>query len=244
MATNISVVIPAYNAEKYISSAINSVLIQNIPSIEIIVVDDGSTDKTGEIVAKYGERIRYVYQNNAGPAKARNTGIKISNGQFISFLDADDIWPKNKIAVQQLYFDKHPKIDILFGLVEYIDKNGRNMDTPAGKQIINLVLGCGLYKKLVFEKVGYFDESLQLGEDLDWFLRSKEKGINLDIIEETTLYYRRHDNNITNNIALNRIAILRVLRKSLNRRRQHGLKPETAIPLFTDIDKLKEYWSQ
>ena len=97
----ISVIIPTYNSQKYISSAVNSVLSQTYKAFELIIVDDGSTDNTGEIVASFDDRrIRYIRQNNSGVAVARNTGIKSSKGEYIAFLDADDIWERDKLAVQ------------------------------------------------------------------------------------------------------------------------------------------------
>ncbi|MCK4960446.1 MAG: glycosyltransferase family 2 protein, partial [Planctomycetes bacterium] len=89
---SVSVVIAAYNAEKYIQRAIDSVLAQSLPADEIIVVDDGSTDNTGDAVKHYGSKVRYIYQENAGPASARNTAIEAATGTWIAFLDADDEW--------------------------------------------------------------------------------------------------------------------------------------------------------
>ncbi len=97
---SVSVVIAAYNAEKYIQRAIDSVLAQSLPADEIIVVDDGSTDNTGDAVKHYGSKVRYIYQENAGPASARNTAIEAATGTWIAFLDADDEWLKDKLKLQ------------------------------------------------------------------------------------------------------------------------------------------------
>src|SRR5947209_609603 len=91
----VSVIIPAYNYATYLPKAIDSVLKQRFTNYEIIVVDDGSTDNTADLIAKYGDRVRYVYQKNAGLPSARNTGIKAARGDYVGFLDADDEWHPN-----------------------------------------------------------------------------------------------------------------------------------------------------
>lgn len=106
----ISAVIPAYNAEEYISRSIDSVLSQSRPVDEIIVVDDGSTDKTAQIVKSYGERVRYIYQENAGVSAARNTGILAATGDWIAFLDADDEWQSCKIQTQTELLMRNPHL--------------------------------------------------------------------------------------------------------------------------------------
>ena len=93
----VSVIIPTYNSAGYIEEALESVFEQTLQDFEIIVVDDGSTDGTGEVLRKYGDRIRYIYQENNGPASARNGGIRVARGEYIAFLDADDLWVSTKL---------------------------------------------------------------------------------------------------------------------------------------------------
>lgn len=109
----VSVVIPAYKCADVISSAIESVLSQTYRNYELIVIDDGSPDNTAEVINKYRERVRYIYQKNGGVSKARNTGILNSTGEYVALLDADDIWNKNKLEIQMRLFEKHPEIDML-----------------------------------------------------------------------------------------------------------------------------------
>jgi glycosyltransferase involved in cell wall biosynthesis len=110
----VSVIIPAYNCESFISSAIDSVLAQTYKNYELIVVDDGSIDETRDKILKYNDKIKYIYQVNGGVAKARNTGIKYSRGSYIAFLDADDIWEKYKLEIQMSFFMKKKEVDLIF----------------------------------------------------------------------------------------------------------------------------------
>lgn len=110
----ITVVIPAYKCENVISSAIESVLCQTYNNYELIVVDDGSPDNTVEVIKKYQDRLTYIFQENGGVSKARNTGIKYSNGEYIAFLDADDRWDNNKLELQMELFNRHPEVNMVF----------------------------------------------------------------------------------------------------------------------------------
>lgn len=110
----VTVIIPAYNCANCISYAIESVLNQTHKSYELIIVDDGSTDDTSKIVLKYKDNIKYIYQDNGGVSKARNTGIRNSNGKYIGFLDADDIWDNNKLEIQLKAFEKQDDVGLIF----------------------------------------------------------------------------------------------------------------------------------
>ena len=112
MSITVSCVIPAYNAERYIDRALASVIEQSRPPEEIIVVDDGSTDGTADVLASYGSRLRVVRQANAGPAAARNRGIEMAAGELICFQDADDEWDRDKLAKQLALLDASPNVGI------------------------------------------------------------------------------------------------------------------------------------
>lgn len=119
----ITVIIPAYNCSRLINNAIESVLAQTYTNYELIVVDDGSVDDTSEKVAVYRDRLQYVYQTNGGVSKARNTGIRQSRGEYISFLDADDVWEKNKLEIQMHLFEKYSNVYMIFSSFKHIKKN-------------------------------------------------------------------------------------------------------------------------
>lgn len=114
MNSLVSVIIPAYNCSKFILFAIDSVLEQTYKNFELIVVDDGSTDNTANIVSKYKDKLEYILQDNGGVSKARNTGIINSNGSYIAFLDADDVWEKNKLEIQMKLFEQFGNVDLIF----------------------------------------------------------------------------------------------------------------------------------
>lgn len=116
----VSVIIPVYNGEAFLAEAVESIQRQNCHSLEIIIVDDGSTDSTGSVVASLQADVRYVYQpNNSGPAAARNRGLQMAQGNVIGFLDADDdLWPDNKLAVQLACLAAQPRTEIVLGYVQ------------------------------------------------------------------------------------------------------------------------------
>jgi len=170
----VSVIIPAYNAEKYIAEAIDSVLAQTYPAYEIIVVDDGSTDRTKEIVETQGHKdtgthveIRYMYQENRGPAAARNAGIKIAKGEYMTFLDADDIWLKNKLEIQV----KEMADGIGLAGVGSCDGNIEHTKNISYKELLikNRFYNSGvMVKKECLDKVGLFDERPEFKAVEDW----------------------------------------------------------------------------
>jgi glycosyltransferase involved in cell wall biosynthesis len=188
----VSVVIPTHNYGAYITEAIQSVLAQTYHVHEIIVVDDGSTDRTEEILLPYMGRITYIRQNQRGPSAARNVGLKRSRGEFIAFLDADDQWLPDKLSVQVGLLREYQEVGLLFGQVEHCDDAGRALSgelTPAKgaipmrtdvmvKDAFRLLLeSCYIVTSTVIirreciERVGGFDESLRSVEDRDLWLR-------------------------------------------------------------------------
>lgn len=181
----VSVIIPTYNSEKYISCAVDSVLAQNYKELEIIVIDDGSTDKTQTIIKKYSNNVRYIYQKNSGLSNARNKGIKSSKGEFIAILDSDDEWLPKKIELQMEVMRKSASIGIVSCGGYLIDSNGRieglveRKNYSSNRLLINDLLlknvvsggSFALIRKKCFDKVGMFDENLSSAEDWDMWLR-------------------------------------------------------------------------
>jgi glycosyltransferase involved in cell wall biosynthesis len=200
----ISVIIPTYNSEKYIKEALDSVIYQTYKNIEIIVVDDGSTDQTYEILQPYIDRngIKYVYQENSGPALARNQGITNATGDFVAFLDADDIWLPH--FLEKLYERLYYNNDIGFVYCDnyyvdeqkkYIENYIRETRKYSGNICTNLLCEhfiltpSVLIRKKCFDVIGLFDESLRVGEDYEFFLRLAF-AYNADFVDEK-LWERR-----------------------------------------------------
>jgi glycosyltransferase involved in cell wall biosynthesis len=239
----VSVIIPAYNAEAFLPEAIESIQKQNYSPLEIIIIDDGSTDGTAELVSSMGNGIRYVYQSNSGPAAARNKGLAIAHGEIIAFLDSDDLWPSDKLYIQVTRLVNNSKVDIVMGRVQYIGSfTTRESKIPfesPDKTLVNIYLGCGVFRKEAFNKVGFFDETLRYSEDHDWFLRAREQGISITIIEQVTLYYRLHEQNMTRNKNTNGFQLAKVLKKSLDRRRNQNNGQVQLLTKLSDYDEVK-----
>lgn len=223
----ISVIIPAYNAEKYLKEALESIIKQNYDPLEIIFVDDGSTDNTAKIVREFGHNIIYVYQENSGPSVARNTGLKVANGEYITFLDADDFWHDNHLKNLLNCFNKNPNLEVAMGLIQLIllnqDQEGNSFFKEFSRSTANVNLAAGLYKKSIFEKVGYFDPKLRSADDVDFYLRIKEAGIKIEMIDNTSLYYRIHNSNLSKDRASSKSDFLKAVKISLDRRRHKSM---------------------
>jgi glycosyltransferase involved in cell wall biosynthesis len=208
----LSVIIPVYNSAFFIEEALRSVVSIVPPQSEILVIDDGSTDQTAEIIKGMGHKIRYFYKENGGPSSARNLGLKYSKGKYIGFLDADDIWPDDKIIRQLGYLESNQNIDLVWGHTLPFGLNSQQH-----KALFSAYLGAALFRKSAFNKTGYFDEQLLFGEDIDWYLRAKEAGLEINIENETALHYRLHTHNSTNNVALRNAYTVKFLKKKLDR---------------------------
>ncbi len=233
----VSVIIPVYNGADFLADAVASIGRQNYGPLEIIIVDDGSTDGTAGLSARLGADVRYVYQRNSGPASARNKGLEIASGEIIAFLDVDDIWPVDKLALQTACILKNPNLDVVLGRIQVVRLAGSpetDLSIDSGSPLTNVLLGSALFRKSAFDKVGNFDETLRYSEDHDWFLRAREAGIEMTVIDHITLYYRLHGKNMTRDKNAGCFQLTRVLKKSLDRRRQKRgfLRPLPALSDF------------
>ena len=230
----ISVIMPVYNAERFVGDAIRSVLAQGYPNVEIICVDDGSTDQSAQIVQAFGPVVRYLYQENQGPAAARNRAFDLVRGEFVTFLDNDDLFPAYKFHNQLATFAADPTLDIVFGKTQYIFLDGSNPERfqfpDASRTVWNILLGAGLFRTSVFRRVGLFNEALRIGEDGDWYNRAREQHSQIRTTDDVMLYYRHHDANYTRDQELVKRSLLRAIKYSLNRRRNGG--SVQALPPF------------
>ena len=203
MSPSISCIIPVYNGARFLAEALDSVLAQTRPPTEIIVIDDGSTAATPEVARAYARHARYERQENAGPASARNRGIDLAGGDFISFLDADDRWHPEKIERQMRVLESDPAAGICitylqnFWVDELAAERERLRDHNFAKPMPGYVCQCLLARRAAFESVGRFDESKRLGEDQDWYLRAERAGVKREIITEPLVFRRIHSDNTT-----------------------------------------------
>ncbi len=229
--TQLSVIIPVYNGERHLAEAIDSVLAQNHRSIEVIIVDDGSTDGSANIANSYGSSIRYYKQPNLGTAAAKNRGTDLACGEYLAFLDADDIWPEDRIRVQLKAFDAHPDVDIVSGYVKQFFSP--DMTESVKKRIHNStdlipghVISAMLIKHQAFFRVGLFETQWKVGADMSWYLRSQEMGLKIMILPDLVLLRRIHESNkgITKRSFINQRA--QILKAALDRRRASELDRE------------------
>ena len=197
----ISVIIPSFNAERYLRFAIESVLNQTVSPAEIIIVDDGSTDNSVSVSSSYASHlVRVIQRSHHGIAATRNVGIKHAKGDYLAFLDADDLWDQKKLERQIAVFSEKLNIHGVFGkLQQFIssdlsDDEKKRYACPPISQA-GYSAGCLLIKHAAFLQVGLFSEQLKAGEFIEWYIRAKQSGIIFEMIDHTLMYRRIHGNN-------------------------------------------------
>jgi glycosyltransferase involved in cell wall biosynthesis len=230
----VSCIVPVYNGERYLREALDSILAQTYRPIEIIVVDDGSTDGTHEVAASYGDRVRYLCQPNSGPAQARNFGLGAAHGEFVAFLDADDLWDPEKLARQMARFKAHPELDLCvthlqnFWITELEKERIRFQHHRLAKILPGYVTVTLLARRTLFEKLGPFNTDLKVGDDTEWFLRAAEQGAVMELLPDLLVYRRMHENNLSMEPGTRRQtgslqdAALHIVKASLDRRRKQS----------------------
>jgi len=227
----ISCIVPVYNGERYLREALDSILAQTYPVLEIIVVDDGSSDGTADVVRSYSDSVRYLWQPRNGPAAARNLGSGAVQGEFVAFLDADDRWHPEKLMRQMARFQARVELSISVAhiqnfwtpeLVERMQsqKPGRLAPLPG------YVTQTLLTRRATFEAVGPFDAKFQHAGELDWFLRAIAQGEVIELLADVLVYRRLHRHNYSRlSTAASLDEHLTVIKATLNRRRQQGDLP-------------------
>lgn len=200
MDKSVSVIIPAYNAVRYLKEALDSAIYQTRPPLEIIVIDDGSTDNTRDLAADYDPMIRYVYQENQGIGAARNAGVHLAQGDYISFLDADDFWTRDKLERQMAVFQEQPGINMVFGWIQQfvspeIDAAERQKWQCPPDPMPGIHAGTLLMPKKDFEAVGYFRTDLRVSEFIEWYGRAQARGLKIHTLEQVLMHRRIHGQN-------------------------------------------------
>jgi glycosyltransferase involved in cell wall biosynthesis len=227
-------VIPVFNGERFLREAVQSVLDQKYSPVEIIIVDDGSTDGTETVARGFRETVRYLKQTNKGPAAARNRGIEHAQGSLLAFADADDLWPPDKLGLQLPYLIEDPAIEIVMGRIQQVFV-AQDQGEPFGEPAFSVNLGSAVIRKSVFERVGLFDETMRYSEDVDWFMRAREGGAAIKTIDAVVLLYRQHDQNMTRGKSTSELNVLKALKRSLDRRRERS-GVAAALPTFKDSE--------
>jgi glycosyltransferase involved in cell wall biosynthesis len=222
----VSVVIPVYNYDRYLAEAMESVLGQTHKNLEVIVVDDGSTDQSGAVARSFASRgVVYCHQVHAGIGPARNKGVELARREFLAFLDADDRWPLEKIERQLRAFENDPTLEMVFGQALQL-QNGPAWETgvkdknlTVAGMVPGLVPGTMLIKRDAFERVGKFQGDWKVGEFIDWYARAVELDVRSLVMPELFLWRRIHDSNQGIRERQSVTDYARVLKAKLDRRR-------------------------
>lgn len=200
----VSVVIPVFNAERYLAESVASALGQSRREIEVLIVDDGSTDGSRQIAQELAAdpRVRLLSGVNGGPARARNLGIRESRGEFVAFLDADDLWLPHKLDRQIPLFSENPSPDVVYSQRLTVDADGRTVEgyrppVPSGRILDEMwvdnfiCMSSAVVRREVFDRVGLLDETLRMSEDFDFWLRT---ALHCEFrgVEEPLVKYRVH----------------------------------------------------
>jgi glycosyltransferase involved in cell wall biosynthesis len=218
----VSVIIPVYNGAHFLHEAVDSIIAQDYSPLEIIVVDDGSTDDLKGAVRELNVDVRFLEQINLGPAAARNLGIRNAVGEVFAFLDVDDLFPRDMLSILVARLIERPELDVVQGYGQLMRSDaidGTQGFIGGARGLFPYSLSTALYRRCAFEKIGLFDGELRFSEDTDWFARAREKSLCIERLEQVTLHIRRHDGNMTKNKNLNELGTLRLFKKALDRRR-------------------------
>jgi glycosyltransferase involved in cell wall biosynthesis len=213
----VSVIMPAYQAEAFLEEAITSVLAQDYEPFEVVVCDDGSTDRTPEILAAHPQ-LRTIRQPNSGVAAASNAAIAASKGELLALFDADDQWPPTRLAIQAGHLVAHPDVGCVLGRQEWMNPPPWLTRDPVYGELDGIPLVSAMFRRSAVEAVGGFDESFTHGEDMDLMVRLREHGIRIEILPDVLVYRRFHGSNLIAS-APETSPLLRSLRQKLERER-------------------------
>jgi glycosyltransferase involved in cell wall biosynthesis len=192
----ISCIMPTRNGERFIKAALESVLAQAWRPLEIIVVDDGSTDRSAEIAAKFGDPVRVVSHPVANPVHARNHGMQLAAGDFFCFLDHDDLYAPDKLDLQMMAFAQSPELDVCVGMVQRFRQASpveekANLGAPVSGYLTIAMLA----RREAFERVGPLNPIHFHSDSAEWFLRARDKGVSVRLLPQALVYHREHDSN-------------------------------------------------
>ena len=223
----VSVIIPTFNGRKYLGETLASVFAQTYPALEAIVVDDGSTDATAELVEASGLPVTLLRQKRSGHPAARNHGVRASRGEFLSFLDHDDLWSAEKTATQIECFRQDPRLDLVFGHIQNFFSPELTLEETSRLAVPlhplpGLLQGAMLARRSSFLAVGPFSEEWEMGDFLDWYGRATILNSRMHMQSDTVLRRRIHSSNYHRTHPHLRQRYLPALKKLLDQRRAAG----------------------
>lgn len=199
----ISCIVPVYNGERFLGEALDSVLAQSYKPLQVIIIDDGSTDNTAEIARGFGDRIVYQWQPHSGSAVAKNHAIRIAAGEFVAFLDADDLWLPEKIDRQMAVFRDQPSTELCFTQYQNFwmpdreEEERRYANHPLSQSSSAWSIATLLTRRNVFDRFGLFDEELRGNENMVWFLNAARQGAQIEMLNKVLMRRRLHGGNMS-----------------------------------------------
>ncbi len=226
---SVSIIICAFNAEKYLEFAIKSAIDESADNTEIIYYDDGSLDSSVKIAKEYQDKLKIISCRHVGLSAARNNAINFSQGKFLSFLDADDLFTKGRVNELLSLFRKDPDLDIVFGSVAQFINPDLGMELSRSPQLITnampaCYIGTMMIKQASFLKVGMFQPGIDLAYFMEWYARVQEKGLKINKTDYPVVLRRIHSDNLgirKRNVFLSEHA--KVIKAMLERRRKNHI---------------------
>jgi glycosyltransferase involved in cell wall biosynthesis len=219
----VSLVIPAYQAEQFVAEALESARTQTYRPLEVIVVDDGSTDRTAAIVAGFAEVICLRLGTNRGTPFARNAGIERARGEFVAFLDADDLMTPDRIAVEAEWLLDHPDCGCVLARQEAFFESGATLPTVAATRDLHgapvVLLSAPMVRRSILRQIRGFDISYRVVEDMDLLRRLSAAGVGIEVLDDVLVRRRFHGDNLTYDTAAIRDGLLRTVRSQIHAER-------------------------
>ncbi|MCC7163913.1 MAG: glycosyltransferase family 2 protein [Anaerolineae bacterium] len=215
----VSVIVPVYNGEIFLAAALDSIVAQTYRPLEIIVIDDGSTDGSASIAQTY-DLVRYTFQTHSGLSAALNQGISLARADYFAFLDADDLWAETKLEKQMTRLLTDPALDMVFAHVREFRGDAANDPNACYTPTEGYSKGTLVVRRASFFRVGLFDTRYRVGDFIDWYIRATELKLESEMLKDVLLERRLHENNMGIREMDQRRAYLQILKKSLDRRQQ------------------------
>ena len=220
----VSVIVPVRDGERYLAEALESILGQTRPAAEVVVVDDGSTDGTAAVAARFSPRVRCVHQPATGTAAAINRGLRETGEALVASLDADDVWTEDKLELQVAALEADPRLDLVLCHVEpfhspELSARERTSMRGATGVLEGYMRGAMLARRQALDRVGPFDERWRVGDFVDWHARAQDAGLRTAVLPQVLLRRRLHLHNSSMRAGESRVDFARVARATLRRRR-------------------------
>ena len=224
----VSILLPVLNAERFLAQALDSIQAQTYPHYELIIIDGGSSDGTAAL-ARTAPRARWLAQTGAGLANAWNTGLSAAQGEYISFIESDDLWRADKLDVQVHHLKQHTSFQYVIAQVQlFLEPGcpppaGLNPDVFAGSHVGRMP-GTLMARRALFEQIGMFEDRWRVTPDIDWFARLAAEQVPGAVLPEVLLYRRIHESNLTQvaGPSLVKTELLQLLKQNMDRRRRRA----------------------